>query len=88
MISVGIFISTVGNSILNLVKNHAAIQNLQNSQDYIFHILQYFATKLHNFTEFRIPFSAVLMNVLNSKVCLKGESSISQALICKLEIIF
>ena len=49
------------------------IQNLQTSQDYIF---RNFATKLHNFTKFGMLFSAVLMNIPNSKVCLKGEWSI------------
>ena len=52
------------------------IQNLQTSLGFIFHILQYFATKLHHFTKFRTLFSDVLMNILNSKVCLKGEWSI------------
>ncbi len=47
----------------------------------IFHILRYFATKLHNFTKFRMLFPAVLMIILiinfpNSKVCLIGELSI------------
>ena len=52
------------------------MQSSQTSQGYIFHILQCFATKLHNFNKFRMLFSAVLMNTPNSKVCLKGESSI------------
>ena len=34
------------------------------------------ATKLHNFTKFRMLFSAVLMNIPNLKVCSKGKSSI------------
>ena len=46
------------------------------SQDYIFHILQCFATKLHNSAKFMMLVSAVLMNIPNSKVCLKGESFI------------
>ena len=50
--------------------------NFQTSQDYIFHILQCFAIKLHNFTKFRMLFPPVLMNIPNSKVCLKGESAI------------
>ena len=37
-----------------------SIQNLQTSQGCIFHILQYFATKLHYFTKFRMLFPAVL----------------------------
>ena len=45
-------------------------------QDYIFDILQCFATKRHNFTKFRMLFPAVLMNIPNSKVCLEGEWSI------------
>ena len=32
--------------------------------------------KLHNSTKFRMLFSAVLMNIPNLKVCLKGELSI------------
>ena len=48
-----------------------------NSHDCIFHILRYFATKLHNFTKFRMLFPAVLMNFPDSKVCqLIGEWSI------------
>ena len=39
-----------------------SIQNLQTSQDYIFHISQCFATKLHNVIKYRMLFSAVLMN--------------------------
>ena len=52
------------------------IQNFKTSEDYIFHILQYFATKLHNFTKFRLLFAAMLMNVPNSNVCPQGELSI------------
>ena len=32
----------------------------------------YFATSLRHFTEFRMLFSAVLMNIPNSNVCLNG----------------
>ncbi len=39
-----------------------AIQNLQTSQRYIFHILQHFTTKLCHFTNFRMLFNAVVMN--------------------------
>ena len=42
------------------------------SEDYIFHILQYFATKLYNFTKLRMLFAAVLMNIPNSNVCPQG----------------
>ena len=42
-----------------------SIQNLQNS-NYIFHILQYFATKLHHFTKFEVLFPPVLINIRNS----------------------
>ena len=41
-----------------------------------FHSLQYFATKLHNFTHFRMPFLAVLINFPNSKVYLIGNGFI------------
>ena len=40
------------------------------------HILKYFLTKLHYFAKFRMLFPAVLINIPNSKVCLKGEWSI------------
>ena len=47
---------------------------LSGSSNYIFHILQFFATKLHHFTKIQNAlFSAVLMNI---NVCLKGEWSI------------
>ena len=36
------------------------IQNLQTLQAYIFRILQYFATKLGNFTNFKMLFLAVV----------------------------
>ena len=39
-------------------------------------MLQCFATNRPNLTKLRMLFSAVLMNIPNSKVCLKGESSI------------
>ena len=42
----------------------------------MFHILQCFVTKLHNFAKFGMLFQAVLMNIPNSKVCLRGEWSI------------
>jgi hypothetical protein len=38
------------------------IQNLQISQGYIFRILQQFATKLCNFTNFNMLFLAVVMD--------------------------
>ena len=49
------------------------IQNSQTLQDYIFHILQFFATKLHNFTKFRKLFPTVLELFSNLKVCTIGE---------------
>ena len=45
---------------------------------YIFHSLQYFATKLHNFIMLRMLFLAVLINFQNSKVCLIEDGSISK----------
>ncbi len=59
------------------------MQNSQTSHDCIFNILQYFATKLHNFTKFMMLFPAVLMNLPNSKVCLIGEWSINMASIAE-----
>ena len=55
---------------------HKSIQNSQTSQDYIFHILQYFVTKHQNFANLRMLFPTVLMNFSNSKVSLVGEWSI------------
>ena len=40
-----------------------------------------FATKLHNFTKFKMLFPAALMNIPTLKVCLKGEWSITNALL-------
>ena len=42
------------------MSNTKNIQNLQISQAYIFRILQYFATKLGNFTNFKMLFLAVV----------------------------
>ena len=50
-------------------------QNLQTLKGYIFHILQYFTTKLHNFIKFRKLFPTVLKLFSNLKVCLIGEWS-------------
>ena len=53
--------------------SYKGIQNSQTLQGYIFHILEYFATKLDICMKFRMLFSAVLINFPNSKVCLIGE---------------
>ena len=45
----------------------------ENFADHIFHILQYFATKLDNCMKLRMLFPAVLIDFPNSKVCLIGE---------------
>jgi hypothetical protein len=42
-------------------RNTKSIQNLQTLQGYIFRILQHFATKLCNFTNFSMLFLAVLI---------------------------
>ena len=55
---------------------------MQTLQDHIFHILQYFATKLHNCMKFRMLFPAVLIDFQNSKVCLIGEWSIHLHFAC------
>ena len=65
------FKETLRNLITLPYAKYKSIQNFQTSQDYIFHILQCFAIKLHNFTKFRTLFPAVLMNIPNLKVCLK-----------------
>ena len=59
--------------------SHVQYKSIQNSQilkSYIFHILQYFTTKLYNFTKFRKLFPTVLKLFSNLKVCLIGEWSI------------
>ncbi len=48
------------------------IQNLPNTIGHIFLILQYFATKLCNFTKFRMLVQAVVMGFPISKFWLKG----------------
>ncbi len=52
---------------------YKSIQNSQTSRDCIFHILRYFATKLHNSIKLMMLFPAVLMNFPNSKVCPIGK---------------
>ena len=44
------------------------IENLQTSQDYIFRILQYIATKRGNCMKLRMLFPTVLVDIPNSKV--------------------
>ena len=57
------------------------IQNSQSSQDHIFHSLQHFETKLHQFTKLRMFFPAVRINSPKSKVCLIGNESINRPLL-------
>ena len=70
------------------------IQNLQSSQAYIFHILQRFATKLFNFTNFRMLFNAVVINfpistffkilpVMESVHSTLGRSKIGKYMFCQ-----
>ena len=47
--------------------------------------LQYFATKLDHFTKFRMLFPAVLMNIPNSKVCLKGDGLLNSISVYRCE---
>ena len=56
-----------------------SVQNLQTLHGYIFRILQYFATKLYNFTKLRKLFPTVLKLFSNLRVCLIGEWSIKLA---------
>jgi hypothetical protein len=51
----------------------------QTSQGYIIRILQHFATKLRNFTNFVMFFQAVMKFLSRSKFCLLGNRSINQA---------
>jgi hypothetical protein len=54
----------------------------QTSQSYIIRILQHFATKLWNITNFVMPFQAVMKfcpDLSRSKFHLKGERSIDRA---------
>ena len=55
---------------------YKSVQNSQTLQDYIIHILQYFATRFDSRMKFRMLFSAVLIDFPNSKVCIIGELSI------------
>jgi hypothetical protein len=55
--------------IQNLYKIYKIYTKFQISQDYIFRILQHFATKLCNFTNFNMLFLAVVMDfVLLAKI--------------------
>jgi hypothetical protein len=47
-----------------LTRNSKNIQNLQTSHCYIFPILQHFATKLCNFTNFKMLFLAVVVGIV------------------------
>ena len=49
------------------------VENIVMYSTYIFHILQYFATKLDNCMNFRMLFPAVLIDFPNLKVCLIGK---------------
>ena len=62
-----------GNAFPRVIQKYT---NSQTLQDYIFHILQYFATKLHNFSKFRKFFPTVPKLFSNLKLCLIGEWSI------------
>ena len=64
--------SKSGNAFSRLILIHTKFAN----SGCIFHILQYFATKLSNFTKFRMLFPAVLVNFPGSKFSLIGEWSI------------
>ena len=59
-----------GNEITLFPASYKSTQNSQNLHYYIFDILQYFTTKLHNFTKFRKIFPTVL--ILFSKVGVIG----------------
>ena len=54
------------------VRSTKSIQNSQASPDYIFHSLQYFTIKLHNFTHFWMLFRDVLIKCSNFRVSLIG----------------
>ena len=49
------------NWVLFSTRNTKCVQNLPNSQGYIFHILEHFTTKLCNFSKFRILFQDVVI---------------------------
>ena len=65
-----------GKAFSRVIQKYKSIQNPQTLKRYIFHILQYFTSKLHNFTKFRKLFPTVLKLFSNLKVCLIGEWSI------------
>jgi hypothetical protein len=45
---------------------YKSIQNLQTLEGYIFYILQHFATKLCNFTNFSMPFAGIPLSIFVS----------------------
>ena len=65
-------ISNCDNSFPRIIQKYKKFANFTGLY---FHILQCFATKLHQFTKFRMLFPDVLMNIPNLKVCPKEESS-------------
>ena len=62
-----------GNVVTLFPAQYKSIQNSQTLNYHIFDILQYFTTKLHNFTKFRKLLLTVLKLFSNLKVCLIGE---------------
>jgi hypothetical protein len=53
---------------------YKSIQNLQILQGYIFHILQHFATKLCNFTNFSMLFPGINFFCYDKKLVYNGNS--------------
>ena len=70
-----------GNVVTHSPAQYKSIENSQNLHYYIFDILQYFTTKLHNVTKFRKLFPTVLKLFSNFKVCLIGEWSINYTIL-------
>ena len=59
-----------GNAFSRVIQKYTKLANF--TLVIFFDILQYFATKLHNFTKFRKLFPTVLKLFSNLKVCLIG----------------
>ena len=66
-----------GNAFSRIIQKYTKFANFTLLQ-YISNSLQYFATKLHNFTKFRKLFPTVLKLFTNLKVCLIGDGPLLQ----------
>ena len=65
-----------GNAFSCVIQKYTKFANF--TELYIFHILQYFSTKLDNYMNFKMLFAAELIDFQKSKVCLIEEWSIDK----------